>query len=51
LPYKEEKPLHAKYQLGNKTVSYGANLIIDQADGASFSADEEITLMNWGNAL
>jgi hypothetical protein len=51
LPYKEEKPLHAKYKLGNKTVSYGIDLLIEQADAASFARDEEITLMNWGNAF
>jgi len=50
-PWTEEKPLHAKYDIGSKKVVYSANLLIDQADGASFEQDEEITLMNWGNAI
>jgi glutamyl-tRNA synthetase len=50
-PYSEQKELHAKYDLGTKKVVYSGNLIIDQADAASFDQDEEITLMNWGNAI
>ena len=51
-PYTEEKPKHAKYKdLGLKKVTYSGNVIIDQADAQSFKQDEEITLMNWGNAI
>lgn len=51
-PYSEEKPVHAKTaELGTKKVVYSKSLIIDQADAASFEQDEEITLMNWGNAI
>jgi glutamyl-tRNA synthetase len=47
----EERKKHDKYQLGTKTVVYSKNLLLDQDDAASFEADEEITLMNWGNAF
>ncbi|QDS69070.1 hypothetical protein FKW77_009961 [Venturia effusa] len=51
-PYSEQKPLHAKNsELGDKKVWFSKNIIIDQADAASFEQDEEITLMNWGNAI
>ncbi|KAJ9629902.1 glutamate--tRNA ligase [Taxawa tesnikishii (nom. ined.)] len=32
-------------------IVYSKNIILDQADAASFAQDEEITLMNWGNAI
>ncbi|KAI5365033.1 Putative ribosomal protein L25/Gln-tRNA synthetase [Septoria linicola] len=48
----EEKPVHAKNaDLGNKKVVFSKNIILDQADAQSFAEDEEITLMNWGNAI
>jgi glutamyl-tRNA synthetase len=47
----EDKPKHAKYDLGNKKVVFSANVLIEQADAAFFEQDEEITLMNWGNAI
>ncbi|KAF2095968.1 glutamyl-tRNA synthetase [Rhizodiscina lignyota] len=51
-PYSEEKDKHAKNkELGTKKVVYSQNIILDQADAASFEQDEEITLMNWGNAI
>lgn len=50
--YTEDKPKHAKNPaLGLKTVAYSKHLIFDQADVALFKQDEEITLMNWGNAI
>jgi glutamyl-tRNA synthetase len=48
--YEEIKPKHAKYDLGNKKVVYSPNLLIEQEDARTFAKDEEITLMNWGNA-
>jgi glutamyl-tRNA synthetase len=48
--YSELKPKHAKYDLGNKKVVFSKSVIVDQVDAASFEQDEEITLMNWGNA-
>lgn len=53
-PYTEEKdksPNHAKEPLGMKKVVYSRNLLIDQEDAQTFVEDEEITLMNWGNAI
>lgn len=51
-PYSEEKDVHAKNTaLGKKKVVYSPTILLDQADAASFAQDEEITLMNWGNAI
>ncbi|KAI9676353.1 MAG: hypothetical protein M1817_000510 [Caeruleum heppii] len=51
-PYTEQKPRHGKNpDLGSKTVAYSRNILIDQEDARSFTLDEEITLMNWGNAF
>lgn len=48
----EDKGVHAKNPgLGKKKVVYSKNIIIDQTDAQSFADDEEITLMNWGNAI
>lgn len=50
--YTEERPKHVKNpEVGTKLVKFGNKLLIDQADVASFNADEEITLMSWGNAI
>lgn len=51
-PHSDEKDLHAKNAaLGKKQVVYSKSIILDQADAQSFEQDEEITLMNWGNAI
>ncbi|KAF2140740.1 uncharacterized protein K452DRAFT_288828, partial [Aplosporella prunicola CBS 121167] len=51
-PYTEEKPLHAKNaDVGMKKVTYSAEILLEQADAQGFVQDEEITLMNWGNAI
>ncbi|KAF1993491.1 glutamyl-tRNA synthetase [Amniculicola lignicola CBS 123094] len=48
----EKKEKHAKYtDLGKKKVVFSSSIILEQADAASFAQDEEITLMNWGNAI
>jgi glutamyl-tRNA synthetase len=50
--YSEEKPKHPKNaSVGTKLVTYASSVFIDQADAATFSLNEEITLMNWGNAI
>ncbi|CAG8972139.1 hypothetical protein HYALB_00008145 [Hymenoscyphus albidus] len=50
--YMEDKPKHAKNPaVGTKKVSYSKSLILDQEDVKLFKQDEEITLMNWGNAI
>ena len=51
-PYSEDKPCHGKNpDLGKKQVGYSQNILVEQADAQSFAQDEEITLMNWGNAF
>ncbi|KAL1970822.1 hypothetical protein VTN77DRAFT_2656 [Rasamsonia byssochlamydoides] len=51
-PYTEKKPKHAKNpDVGVKTVAYSNSIILEQEDAKTFKQDEEITLMNWGNAF
>lgn len=48
----EERPKHPKNaSVGLKKVIFSPTLYIDQTDAKSFKADEEITLMGWGNAF
>ena len=47
-----DKPKHGKNpELGTKKVVYGPTILIDQTDAQAFQRGEEITLMNWGNAI
>jgi glutamyl-tRNA synthetase len=47
-----DKPRHAKCpDLGTKKVFFSKEIIIGQVDAQSFKLNEEITLMNWGNAV
>jgi glutamyl-tRNA synthetase len=51
-PYAEDKPKHAKNpDVGTKKVMYSNKIILDQEDVKLFKRDEEITLMNQGNAI
>lgn len=50
-PMVEDKPKHMKYDLGTKKVWHSSSIILDQDDAKTFEQDEEITLMNWGNAF
>ncbi|CAG8900344.1 unnamed protein product [Penicillium egyptiacum] len=51
-PYAEEKPRHVKNAaVGMKKVVYSSSIILEQEDVKLFKPDEEITLMNWGNAI
>ena len=51
-PRTEEKDVHAKNaELGKKKVVFSKRIILDQLDAQSFEDNEEITLMNWGNAI
>ncbi|KAI0376707.1 glutamyl-tRNA synthetase, partial [Hypomontagnella monticulosa] len=51
-PRTEDKPLHPKNaDVGTKKVAFSKELIIDQEDAKSFKDGEEITLMQWGNAI
>jgi glutamyl-tRNA synthetase len=45
------KPKYVKNpELGTKQVMYDKTIIIEQSDAQTLKQDEEITLMNWGNA-
>ncbi|GKU91210.1 hypothetical protein SLEP1_g5111 [Rubroshorea leprosula] len=45
-------PRHKKYEgAGEKATTYTKRIWIDHADAECISADEEITLMDWGNAI
>lgn len=50
-----EKKLRLKHKknpgVGEKTVTYGPSILIAQEDAQTFGEDEEITLMDWGNAF
>ncbi|GAA6039961.1 hypothetical protein JCM8097_002640 [Rhodosporidiobolus ruineniae] len=37
--------------VGLKTTYYSSSIFVEQADAASFAQDEEVTLMDWGNAF
>ena len=51
-PIVEEKQKHAKNPaVGLKKVVYSSSLLFEQEDAKSFKQDEEITVMNWGNAI
>lgn len=50
-PYSEKAKLHAKYDLGEKDVWFSERMAIEQEDARTFAEGEEITLMNWGNAI
>jgi glutamyl-tRNA synthetase len=46
------RPAHPKNaELGEKAVPVLDKIIIEQADAASFKEGEEVTLMDWGNAI
>ena len=50
--YTEDRPKHGKNpELGNKKVAFSTTIVIEQSDAKAFKEDEEITLMNWGNAI
>jgi glutamyl-tRNA synthetase len=51
-PRSEDKPKHPKNPaVGTKKVYFSKEVILDQADAKLFKQDEEITLMQWGNAF
>ncbi|KAF9353560.1 hypothetical protein BGX34_011488 [Mortierella sp. NVP85] len=48
----KEVPRHKKNEsLGNKRTAYGPTIWLDQADGKDLELNEEVTLMDWGNAF
>ncbi|KAF5462910.1 hypothetical protein F2P56_018877 [Juglans regia] len=51
-PFVRIIPRHKKYEgAGEKCTTYSKRILIDHADAESISVDEEITLMDWGNAI
>lgn len=45
-------PKHKKNpELGDKFVSYGSEILIERDDANQVKAGEEVTLMDWGNAI
>ncbi|KAJ5183623.1 Glutamyl-tRNA synthetase class Ib archaeal/eukaryotic cytosolic [Penicillium capsulatum] len=51
-PYTEKRQKHAKNPaVGDKVVAFSWSIVIEQCDAKAFKQDEEITLMNWGNAI
>lgn len=51
-PYTRELPKHKKNpQVGTKLTSFSSVVFFEQADAATLSVGEEITLMDWGNVI
>ncbi|KAK1279278.1 hypothetical protein QJS04_geneDACA004742 [Acorus gramineus] len=51
-PFVRILPRHKKYEgAGTKATTYTKNIWIDNADASSVSVGEEVTLMDWGNAI
>lgn len=51
-PFVRIIPRHKKYEgAGEKATTYTNRIWLDQADARSISAGEEVTLMDWGNAI
>ncbi|PPQ98828.1 hypothetical protein CVT24_003382 [Panaeolus cyanescens] len=45
-------PKHKKNpEVGQKKTVYSSNILLEQEDAASFEDNEEVTLMDWGNAI
>ncbi|KAJ1796460.1 glutamate--tRNA ligase [Coemansia sp. RSA 2399] len=51
-PYVTDLPKHKKNAaLGMKQTVFSAQIFVDQSDAATFDCGEEVTLMDWGNAI
>jgi glutamyl-tRNA synthetase len=51
-PEVKNVPRHKKDPaIGEKQTVYSANILVEQDDAVSFEDQEEITLMDWGNAI
>ncbi|KAJ7977786.1 Glutamate--tRNA ligase [Quillaja saponaria] len=51
-PFVRIIPRHKKHEgAGEKATTYTKRIWIDHADAESISIDEEVTLMDWGNAI
>ncbi|CAG8501542.1 5859_t:CDS:2 [Racocetra fulgida] len=52
VPYTKDLPKHKKNpNVGTKKTWFSSTIFIDQNDAKTFEIDEEITLMDWGNAI
>ena len=52
IPFVRIIPRHKKYErAGTKATTYTKRLWIDSADASAISVNEEVTLMDWGNAI
>ncbi|RHZ87485.1 hypothetical protein Glove_34g125 [Diversispora epigaea] len=50
--YSKDLPKHKKNpDVGTKKTWYSSKILIDQEDAKTFDIEEEITLMDWGNAF
>lgn len=51
-PFVRIIPRHKKYEgAGEKATTFTRSIWIDRADAESITVDEEVTLMDWGNAI
>ncbi|XP_050382492.1 glutamate--tRNA ligase, cytoplasmic [Argentina anserina] len=51
-PFVRIIPRHKKYEgAGEKTTTFTRSIWVDRADAELISVDEEVTLMDWGNAI
>ncbi|KNA19300.1 hypothetical protein SOVF_062830 [Spinacia oleracea] len=51
-PFARIIPRHKKYEgAGEKCTTFTKNIWIDHADAEAISVNEEVTLMDWGNAI
>ncbi|KAK8333749.1 hypothetical protein V6Z11_A10G226800 [Gossypium hirsutum] len=51
-PFVRIIPRHKKYDgAGEKATTYTKRILLDYADAECISVDEEVTLMDWGNAI
>ncbi|KAK4048540.1 glutamate--tRNA ligase [Microbotryomycetes sp. JL201] len=51
-PFTKELPKHKKNpDVGVKQTSYADTIYVEQEDAKTFAQDEELTLMDWGNAF
>lgn len=51
-PFVRVIPKHKKYEAaGEKVTTFSKRIWIDQEDAQCISANEEVTLMDWGNAI
>jgi glutamyl-tRNA synthetase len=51
-PETKEIPVHKKnLELGNKSTYYSSNILLAHEDAKDLTVGEEVTLMDWGNAI